>query len=149
MEAYSNLHDWVEAVRELANGGWTFLNAGLFIVFTWYSWYWVKKVRWPWDRVTQGAIGLSIYFFGSTIRAAYLWLQWISISHDLDLDFWKGPQTEIIIALILCIIGSAISVKVFVSDGYGKLSAFLIVLFAVVIPVVVHFFASSIFRFFL
>jgi glucan phosphoethanolaminetransferase (alkaline phosphatase superfamily) len=135
----NQLSDWAGSIREICDGSWFFLNLSLAVVFTWYSWNWLKRVVWPWDKSTQAAIGLAIYFFGGTIRAGYLWLQWMSINNNWGLDFWKKTQTEIILALIICIIGGSISVKVFVSDGYGRTVSIIVILACLILPVIIRF----------
>jgi len=130
---------WAAVVRELANGIWFFLSLSLTGLFAWHSVKFIRQGTWRWDLATRASVALFFYFTGATIRSLFLWSQWISFNRDRDISSFREAYMAIVIAVVLCIIGGFLSIKVFVPPEHRRKVEMGLAFLCIATPLGVHF----------
>lgn len=137
--------------REITNGIWFCINLSCLFIFFRYTWLslaanrsWFAIGRMVRDRSfvpeMQASIGLTIYFIGATLRAAYVW--WL-----LKAQTRGWPIAEVIedgywlmyLAAAFAIVGGLCTLRVFTKLNYGHRAWILAGIFSIIVPVITHF----------
>lgn len=126
-------------VREMVNGTWLILNISLAIVF--WRRVWLTKRAGGWkalreDPVAQAAIGLAVYFTGSGVMRAWVWMLLV-VSNAGDDAAFIGEHYEIALAAAAtAIVGALCCIRVF----YPRRWLWIVTgVLAAAAPVTVHF----------
>lgn len=125
--------------REVGNGIWTMLGLFLIIALARLVWQDIRhRPDWRLDRGTSLAIGVLVYFLGSIVRSAYIWLWFIYQNRGWDLTFVRENHWILIIACVLAIVGGVCMLRVSIFERHGKLAWIGVGVVSVALPVFIY-----------
>lgn len=100
--------------REVINGTWFFLNLSLAIVFWRQVWFARRTVPdWYDDTTTRAIIGLAVYFLGSSVMRAWVWMLLMAENRGDDAAFLADRYQLAMLAGAIAITGALCCIRSF------------------------------------
>lgn len=129
-------------LREIGNGVWTMLGAFVIAALAYTLVQdmrdWTHQESWRVNRGTALAAGAFVYFTGSIIRSAYIWLGLIADNRQMDEAILAQWRFMLLIAVAAAIIGGLCIVRVCIADRFGSWSWITAGVVSVAVPVAVY-----------
>lgn len=127
-------------LREIINGVWFFLNLSLAYTF----WRIVLNARrrfpgrWYDLAQVQGSIGLAVYFSGSSIMRAWVWVLLVTQNRGDDAAFIEQRATLAMLSGAIAIVGALCAIRVLSPAKWSSWFWLFIGGMSMLLPIAVH-----------